>query len=164
MVGYKNGLVNTLRLWSAEAPETEFDYSSFQKGDYLKAVERKYSAESLSQVLYPDDSYYEGRKLRLKQQYFFVSAGLQSIVRRYKKRYVTLHDFSKKVALHINDTHPALVIPELMRILLDKEGMGWEEAWEITTQTVSYTNHTIMPEALEKWPLDLFRELLRVFL
>ncbi len=165
VVGYKNGLVNTLRLWSAEAPETEFDYSSFQKGDYLKAVERKYSAESLSQVLYPDDSYYEGRKLRLKQQYFFVSAGLQSIVRRYKKRYVTLHDFSKKVALHINDTHPALVIPELMRILLDKEGMGWEEAWEITTQTVSYTNHTIMPEALEKWPLDLFRELLpRIFM
>ncbi|HHY05449.1 MAG TPA: glycogen/starch/alpha-glucan phosphorylase [Clostridia bacterium] len=165
IVGYKNGLVNTLRLWSAEAPETEFDYASFQRGDYLKAVERKYSAESLSQILYPDDSFYEGRKLRLKQQYFFVSAGLQSIVRRYKKRHATLHNFPEKVALHINDTHPALVIPELMRILLDEEGMGWDEAWEITTHTVSYTNHTIMPEALEKWPIDLFKQILpRIFM
>jgi len=160
IVGYQNGLVNTLRLWSAEAPEAEFDFYSFQRGDYLKAVERKYSAESISQILYPDDSYYEGRKLRLKQQYFFVSAGLQSIVRRYKKRHATMHNFSEKVALHINDTHPALVIPELMRILLDEEGMGWDEAWQITTGTVSYTNHTILPEALEKWPIDLFKQLL----
>lgn len=158
--GYGNKLVNTLRLWSAEAPEEEFDYASFRRGDYLKAVERKYSAESISQILYPDDSYYEGRKLRLKQQYFFVSAGLQSIVRRYKKRHPTLHKFPEKVAIHINDTHPALVIPELMRILLDEEGMGWEEAWSITTATVSYTNHTTLPEALEKWPIDLFKELL----
>ena len=165
IVGYQNRLVNTLRLWSAEAPEAEFDYYSFQRGDYLKAVERKYSAESISQILYPDDSFYEGRKLRLKQQYFFVSAGLQSIVRRYKKSHATLHDFSEKVALHINDTHPALVIPELMRILLDEEGMGWDEAWEITTHTVSYTNHTILPEALEKWPIELFRQLLpRIFM
>ncbi len=160
MVGYRNNIVNTLRLWSAEAPEEDFDYSSFQRGDYMKAVERKYSAESVSQILYPDDTYYEGRKLRLKQQYFFVSAGLQSIVRRYKKQYLTFHSFSEKVAIHINDTHPALVIPELMRILLDEEGMGWDEAWKITTATVSYTNHTIMPEALEKWPLDLFKSLL----
>ncbi|MGI6145145.1 MAG: glycogen/starch/alpha-glucan phosphorylase [Clostridia bacterium] len=165
IVGYQNGLVNTLRLWSAEAPEAEFDFYSFQRGDYLKAVERKYSAESISQILYPDDSYYEGRKLRLKQQYFFVSAGLQSIVRRYKKRHATMHNFSEKVALHINDTHPALVIPELMRILLDEEGMGWDEAWQITTETVSYTNHTILPEALEKWPIDLFKQLLpRIFM
>ncbi|MGI6588423.1 MAG: glycogen/starch/alpha-glucan phosphorylase [Peptococcia bacterium] len=165
IVGYENGIVNTLRLWSAEAPEAEFDYYSFQRGDYLKAVERKYSAESLSQILYPDDSFYEGRKLRLKQQYFFVSAGLQSIVRRYKKRHATLHNFPDKVALHINDTHPALVIPELMRILLDEEGMGWDEAWEITTNTVSYTNHTILPEALEKWPIDLFKQILpRIFM
>ena len=165
MVGYRNNIVNTLRLWSAEAPEEDFDYSSFQRGDYMKAVERKYSAESVSQILYPDDTYYEGRKLRLKQQYFFVSAGLQSIVRRYKKQYLTFHSFSEKVAIHINDTHPALVIPELMRILLDEEGMGWDEAWKITTATVSYTNHTIMPEALEKWPLDLFKNLLpRIFM
>jgi len=165
IVGYQNGLVNTLRLWSAEAPEAEFDFYSFQRGDYLKAVERKYSAESISQILYPDDSYYEGRKLRLKQQYFFVSAGLQSIVRRYKKRHATMHNFSEKVALHINDTHPALVIPELMRILLDEEGMVWDEAWRITSETVSYTNHTILPEALEKWPIDLFKQLLpRIFL
>jgi len=165
IVGYRNGVINTLRLWSAEAPEAEFDFYSFQRGEYLKAVERKYSAESISQILYPDDSYYEGRKLRLKQQYFFVSAGLQSIVRRYKKRHATMHNFSEKVALHINDTHPALVIPELMRILLDEEGMGWEEAWQITTETVSYTNHTILPEALEKWPIDLFKQLLpRIFM
>ncbi len=160
LVGYRNNIVNTLRLWSAEAPEEDFDYSSFQRGDYMKAVERKYAAESVSQILYPDDTYYEGRRLRLKQQYFFVSAGLQSIVRRYKKRYLTFHNFPEKVAIHINDTHPALVIPELMRILLDEEGMGWDEAWPITVATVSYTNHTIMPEALEKWPLEMLQNLL----
>lgn len=160
LVGYRNGIVNTLRLWSAEAPEEEFDYYSFQRGDYMKAVERKYAAESVSQILYPDDSYYEGRRLRLKQQYFFVSAGLQSIVRRYKKSYLTFHTLPDKVAIHINDTHPALVIPELMRILLDEEGMSWEEAWKIVVATVSYTNHTIMPEALEKWPVEMFQNLL----
>ncbi|MDD4047907.1 MAG: glycogen/starch/alpha-glucan phosphorylase [Clostridia bacterium] len=161
IIGYHNDVINTLRLWSAEAPEEDFDYSSFRRGDYLKAVERKYSAESISQILYPDDSFYEGRKLRLKQQYFFVSAGLQSIVRRYKKKqHSTLHNFSQKIAIHINDTHPALVIPELMRILLDEEGMGWDEAWKITVATVSYTNHTTLPEALEKWPIGLFKELL----
>ena len=165
MVGYRNNIVNTLRLWSAEATEEDFDFSSFQRGDYMKAVERKYAAESVSQILYPDDTYYEGRRLRLKQQYFFVSAGLQSIIRRYKKRYLTFHSFPDKVAIHINDTHPALVIPELMRILIDEEGMGWDEAWRITVATVSYTNHTIMPEALEKWPIEMFRELLpRIFM
>jgi starch phosphorylase len=165
MVGYRNNIVNTLRLWSAEAPEEDFDFSSFQRGDYMKAVERKYAAESVSQILYPDDTYYEGRRLRLKQQYFFVSAGLQSIIRRYKKSYLTFHSFPDKVAIHINDTHPALVIPELMRILIDEEGMGWDEAWRITVATVSYTNHTIMPEALEKWPIEMFRELLpRIFM
>lgn len=160
IVGYKNEVVNTLRLWSAEAPERDFDLSSFNKGDYLKAVEYRYGVEAISEILYPEDSYHAGRVLRLKQQYFFVSAGLKSIVRRYKKRNISFEEFSDNIAIHINDTHPALCIPELMRILMDEEGLGWDEAWKITTSTISYTNHTIMPEALEKWPVDLFRELL----
>lgn len=165
IIGYKNNTVNTLRLWSAETPLKDFDLSSFSRGDYLKAVEHKYSVESISQVLYPDDSYHEGRVLRLKQQYFFVSAGLQSIVRRYRLGGHSIKDFDEKVAIHINDTHPAVAVPELMRILMDEEGLGWDEAWKITTNTISYTNHTIMAEALEKWPIDMFKSLLpRIFM
>lgn len=165
MVGYHNGMVNTLRLWSAEAVDREFDYPSFFRGEYLKSVENKYAEESISQILYPDDSFYEGLRLRLRQQYFFVSAGVQSIIRRYKKMHCPMADLANHVAIHINDTHPSLVIPELMRILIDEEGLGWDEAWEITVNTVSYTNHTTLPEALEKWPLDLVKELLpRIYL
>lgn len=165
IIGYDNHTVNTLRLWSAENPEKDFDLSSFSKGDYMKAVEHKCSVESISQVLYPDDSYAEGRKLRLKQQYFFVSSGLQSIVRSYKRTNNSIYDFDEKVAIHINDTHPAVAIPELMRILMDQEGVDWDTAWKITTNTISYTNHTILSEALEKWPIDMFKPLLpRIFM
>jgi starch phosphorylase len=160
ITGYKNETVNTLRLWSAENPEKDFDLSSFSKGEYMKAVENKYSVEAISQVLYPDDSYVEGRKLRLKQQYFFVSAGLQSIVKNYKLTNQNIKDFDEKVAIHINDTHPAVAVPELMRILMDQEGVDWDTAWKITTNTISYTNHTILSEALEKWPIDMFKSLL----
>lgn len=160
IVGYKNNTVNTLRLWSAETAVKDFDLSSFSRGEYLKAVENKYSVESISQVLYPDDSYHEGRVLRLKQQYFFVSAQLQSIIRGLKTGGHSLYDLDEKVAVHINDTHPAVAVPELMRILMDENNMDWDEAWRITTNTISYTNHTIMAEALEKWSVDLFRALL----
>lgn len=160
IIGYNNETVNTLRLWSAENPEKDFDLSSFSKGDYMKSVEQKYSVEAISQVLYPDDSYQEGRKLRLKQQYFFVSAGLQSIIRTYKLANSDIKDFDEKVAIHINDTHPAIAIPELMRILMDQEGVDWDTAWKITTNTISYTNHTILSEALEKWPIDMFKSML----
>ncbi|WP_425059568.1 Glycogen phosphorylase [Sporomusa carbonis] len=162
VIGANSGTVNTLRLWSAET--NYFDFPSFSKGDFLKAVEHKYSLEATSQILYPDDNYPEGKTLRLKQQYFFVSAGLQSIVRRYKRTYggdpSVLAKIYEKVAVHINDTHPALAVPELMRILMDEEGLGWDEAWNATTKTISYTNHTILPEALEKWPVDLVQTLL----
>ena len=165
IIGYKNGKVNTLRLWSAETPEKDFDLSMYSRGDYLKAVEHKYSIESISQVLYPDDTYSEGRQLRLKQQYFFVSAGLQSIVRRFKYAKHEIEDLDDRIAIHINDTHPAVAVPELMRILIDEEGFEWDEAWRITTNTISYTNHTILSEALEKWPIDMFKALLpRIFM
>ncbi|MBP2651605.1 MAG: maltodextrin phosphorylase [Firmicutes bacterium] len=160
IIGFDNEVVNTLRLWSAEALDSEFDYNTFNQGNYAKAVEYKYSVEAISEILYPDDSHYEGRLLRLKQQYFFVSAGLKSIIRYLKKNHPTIRVLPEKVAIHINDTHPALAVPELMRILIDEEGLEWEEAWEITVKTISYTNHTIMPEALEKWPVDIFRSLL----
>lgn len=160
IVGYQNDVVNNLRLWSAEPVSNEFDYSTFSRGDFLHAIEYKNSVESISQVLYPEDSFYEGKKLRLKQQYFFVSAGVQSIIRHYKKYIGDIRAFHEKVAIHINDTHPTLVIPELMRILLDEEGLSWDEAWRITSNTVSYTNHTILAEALEKWPVEMLKELL----
>ncbi|MGE4282957.1 MAG: glycogen/starch/alpha-glucan phosphorylase [Clostridia bacterium] len=160
IIGYDNNTVNTLRLWSAEASTRDFDFSSFSRGDYAKAVEYKYSVESISQVLYPDDSNHENKLLRLKQQYFFVSAGIQSIIRRYKKKYKDFNQLSDKIGIHINDTHPALAVPELMRILLDEENLSWTEAWSITINTISYTNHTIMSEALEKWPIDIFKALL----
>lgn len=160
IVGYENEIVNTLRLWSAEAVSKEFDFSSFSRGDFLQAIKYKNSVESISQVLYPEDSFYEGKILRLKQQYFFVSAGVQSIVRHFKKHGKDMELLDEKVAIHINDTHPTLVIPELMRILVDEEGIEWDTAWRITTNTVSYTNHTILAEALEKWPVDMFKQLL----
>lgn len=162
VVGANCNTVNTLRLWSAET--NTFDFSSFSKGDFLKAVEEKYSLEATSQILYPDDNYPEGKTLRLKQQYFFVSAGLQSIVRRFKRTHggtpADLSKFYNKIAIHINDTHPALAVPELMRILMDEEGLGWDQAWHITRHTISYTNHTILPEALEKWPIEMVKTLL----
>ena len=160
IAGYCNDTVNTLRLWSAEAVQTDFDYSSFSRGDYLKAVEYKYSVEAISQILYPDDQHPEGMVLRLKQEYFFVSAGIQSIVRHYKRKHESLENLDEKIGVHINDTHPALVIPEMMRILLDEEGMDWDSAWRITGNIVSYTNHTILPEAMEKWPVAMFKTLL----
>ena len=160
IVGYENGVANTLRLWSAEPVDNDFDYSSFSRGDYLKAIQYKNSVESISQGLYPEDSFYEGKMLRLKQQYFFVSAGIQSIVRHYRKYQRDIRAFYEKVAIHINDTHPTLAIPELMRILLDEEHLSWDEAWRITSNTISYTNHTILAEALEKWPVDMFKKLL----
>ncbi|WP_195266913.1 MULTISPECIES: glycogen/starch/alpha-glucan phosphorylase [unclassified Clostridium] len=160
VVGYQNEVVNTLRLWTAEPVSNEFDFSSFSRGEFLKAIEYKNSVESISLVLYPEDSFYEGKMLRLKQQYFFVSAGLQSIIRHYKKYNNNIHELDEKVAIHINDTHPTLAIPELMRILIDEEELSWEEAWRITQNTISYTNHTILAEALEKWPINMFKKVL----
>ncbi|KGN02167.1 maltodextrin phosphorylase [Clostridium novyi A str. 4570] len=162
IVGYENDTVNNLRLWSAETVEQDkdLDFSFFKYGNYSKAVEYKSSIESISQVLYPDDSQYEGKILRLKQQYFFVSAGIQSIIRNYKKRNKPITELDKYIAIHINDTHPSLAVPELMRILIDEEELDWDKAWDITTKTISYTNHTIMAEALEKWDINMFRELL----
>lgn len=160
IVGYKNEIVNTLRLWSAEPVNNEFDFSSFSRGEFLKAIEYKNSVESISLVLYPEDSFYEGKMLRLKQQYFFVSAGLQSIIRHYKKYNNNIQEIDEKVAIHINDTHPTLAIPELMRILMDEEQLSWEEAWRITQNTISYTNHTILAEALEKWSINMVKEIL----
>jgi len=157
VVGYLNNTVNNLRLWHAEAAETEVCETL---GCYRRVVEYRHSLESITQLLYPDDTDYEGKELRLRQQYFLVSAGLQDIVRRHRKQYGTLENLHHKIAIHINDTHPVLTIPELMRIFLDEEEMEWEKAWEITTSTVSYTNHTIMVEALEVWPVDIFRPLL----
>jgi starch phosphorylase len=160
IVGYQNNTVNTLRLWSAEALDSGLDYDSFNQGNYSKAMEYKYSVEAITEILYPDDNHYAGRLLRLKQQYFFVSAGLQSIIRYHKKHAAGVKNLPERVAIHINDTHPALAVPELMRILMDDEGLGWDEAWRITVNTIAYTNHTILPEALEKWPIEIFRDLL----
>ncbi|MDR1668713.1 MAG: glycogen/starch/alpha-glucan phosphorylase [Oscillospiraceae bacterium] len=160
--GYNNNTVNTLRLWRAESMEQEIDFTSFSRGDYIGARLNSYLAESISEVLYPDDSNYQNRVLRLKQQYFLCSAGLQSIIRTYRGKDKTrdLRGFADLVCIQINDTHPALAVPELMRLLMDEHGLGWNEAWSVTTRTIAYTNHTIMPEALEKWPVDTMRELL----
>lgn len=165
VIGYKNNTVNNLRLWSAETIGKDFDLDSFSKGEYVKAVEHKYSVESISQVLYPDDTRVDGKILRLKQQYFFVSAGIQSIIRTYKKRNIPINKLDEYVAIHINDTHPSVAVAELMRILVDEENLSWDDAWRITTNTIAYTNHTIMAEALEKWPIELFKKLLpRIFM
>lgn len=153
-------LINNLRLWSAEPLSSELDLALFNQGEFTQAISYKSQVEAISYILYPEDSNYSGKELRLKQEYFFVAAGLGAIVRSYKKRNGSLKDFSRYISIHINDTHPALCIPELMRILIDEEGMDWEETWNITVDTISYTNHTIMPEALEKWPVELFKNLL----
>ena len=157
--GYDALAVNTLRLWSAKAPE-DFDMTLFSRGEYVKALENKAMAETLSKVLYPADDHYEGKSLRLKQQYFFVSASIQSIIKKHLKYNASLDNLGDKISIHINDTHPALCIPELMRILLDEYGYSWDKAWEIVGKVVSYTNHTVMSEALERWPLGLFNSLL----
>ena len=159
VLGYKSSLVNTLHLWGARAVK-HMDMNLFGQGKYIDAVEEKELAEVISKVLYPEDNHLEGKSLRLKQQYFFVSATMQDIVGNFKDKGHDIRELADKIVIQINDTHPALSIPELMRILLDEEGLGWDEAWHITTNTFAYTNHTIMEEALEKWPADLFRDLL----
>ncbi|GMQ59573.1 glycogen/starch/alpha-glucan phosphorylase [Vallitalea sediminicola] len=159
IVGYNNNTVNTLRLWDAEAI-VGFDLESFDRGEYHKAVEQENLAKSIVEVLYPNDNHYMGKELRLKQQYFFISATVQQVINKFKQKHNDIHELPQRIAFHINDTHPSLTIPELMRILLDEEELEWEEAWEITTKTCAYTNHTIMSEALEKWPIELLSRLL----
>ncbi len=157
--GYGNNTVNTLRLWSAKASE-DFDLDYFNHGSYMRACERKVMTENISKVLYPNDNNYEGKELRLKQQYFFVSASVQDIVRRYKIHNPDLKNFSDKIAIQLNDTHPSLAIPELMRIFIDEEKLEWNDAWNICVKTFGYTNHTVLPEALETWPVELMEKLL----
>ena len=157
--GYHVGAVNKLRLWTAKAPN-DFDMQLFSQGQYLKSLEQKALAESICKVLYPADHHIEGKQLRLKQQYFFVSASIQSIFKKHLRDYGNLDTLPDQVAIHINDTHPTLCIPEMMRLLLDEYGYSWEKAWDIVTRTVAYTNHTVMAEALEKWPEELFKQLL----
>ena len=159
VAGYNTDHVNTLRLWDAKSPKP-IDMQLFSQGQYLKANEERAMADSISTILYPEDNHYEGKSLRLKQQYFFVSATIQSITRKHIQQYGTLKNFHEKNVIQINDTHPTLVIPELMRILIDDAGMGWDEAWHITTHCVAYTNHTVLSEALEVWPQQLFETLL----
>ena len=159
IVGYDNHIVNTLRIWDAE-PIVDFQLDSFDCGDYHKAVEQQNLAKTIVEVLYPNDNHYAGKELRLKQQYFFVSASLQAALEKYKKNHDDIHKLPEKMTIQMNDTHPTVAVAELMRLLLDEEGLGWDEAWEITTKTCAYTNHTIMAEALEKWPIDLFSRLL----
>ena len=159
IVGYDNHIVNTLRIWDAE-PIVDFQLDSFDRGDYHKAVEQQNLAKTIVEVLYPNDNHYAGKELRLKQQYFFVSASLQAALEKYKKNHDDIHKLPEKMTIQMNDTHPTVAVAELMRLLLDEEGLGWDEAWEITTKTCAYTNHTIMAEALEKWPIDLFSRLL----
>lgn len=155
--GYHSDAANKLTLWSAVVPQG-FDMAAFSRGDYARALEQNTMAETISKVLYPADDHIEGKRLRLKQQYLLVSASLQSILKEHCKQYGTLSNLADKVAVHINDTHPALCVPELMRLLVDQYEMGWDEAWEITCKCLSYTNHTVMAEALEHWQIDLFRE------
>ena len=159
IVGYGNHHVNTLRIWDAKAI-TDFQLDSFDRGDYHKAVEQENLAKTIVEVLYPNDNHYAGKELRLKQQYFFISASIQAAITKYKKTHDDIHKLPEKVIFQMNDTHPTVAVAELMRILLDEEELGWNEAWDITTKTCAYTNHTIMAEALEKWPIDLFSRLL----
>ena len=159
IVGYGNGIVNTLRIWDAEAI-VNFSLSDFDKGEYQKAVEQENLARTICEVLYPNDNHYAGKELRLKQQYFFVSASVQRAVARFKEHHSDIRELPNKVVFQMNDTHPTVAVPELMRILLDEEGLNWDEAWDICSKTCAYTNHTIMAEALEKWPIDLFKRLL----
>ncbi len=160
LCGYGSKIVNKLRLWSSKSPES-FDMKAFNSGDYARAIEEKELAEVISKVLYPEDNHTEGKELRLKQQYFLVSATLQWILREFEQR--NGKDWSKlpdKIVIHINDTHPTMAIPEMMRLLMDEKGLGWDEAWDIVTHVFAYTNHTVMSEALEKWPVDMFRRIL----
>ena len=160
VIGYGNNVVNTLRIWDAE-PINTFNLDSFDKGDYQKAVEQENLAKNIVEVLYPNDNHYAGKELRLKQQYFFISASLQTAVNKYKKAHNgDVTKMYEKVAFQMNDTHPSMAVAELMRILMDEENLTWEAAWEITTKCCAYTNHTIMAEALEKWPIELFSRLL----
>ena len=159
IVGYGNGIVNTLRIWDAQAIQC-FRLDSFDKGDYQKAVEQENLARNIVEVLYPNDNHYAGKELRLKQQYFFISASVQEAVEKYMRKHDDIKKLYEKVVFQLNDTHPTVAIPELMRILLDEYNLEWEEAWEVTTKTCAYTNHTIMSEALEKWPIELFSRLL----
>ena len=159
IVGYGNHIVNTLRIWDAEAI-VNFQLDSFDRGDYHKAVEQENLAKNIVEVLYPNDNHYAGKELRLKQQYFFVSASIQAAVAKFKKKHGDISKLPEKVTFQMNDTHPTVAVAELMRILLDEEDLGWNEAWDITTKCCAYTNHTIMAEALEKWPIDLFSKLL----
>ena len=159
IVGYGNHIVNTLRIWDAEAI-VDFQLDSFDRGDYHKAVEQENLAKNIVEVLYPNDNHYAGKELRLKQQYFFVSASIQAAITKFKKKHGDISKLPEKVTFQMNDTHPTVAVAELMRILLDEENLGWNEAWDITTKCCAYTNHTIMAEALEKWPIDLFSRLL----
>ena len=159
IVGYGNNVVNSLRIWDAQ-PVNTFNLSEFDKGDYQKAVEQKNLAKTIVEVLYPNDNHYSGKELRLKQQYFFISASVQRAIKKYKEKHDDIHKFYEKASFQLNDTHPTVAVAELMRILLDEENLEWDEAWEITTKTCAYTNHTIMAEALEKWPIELFSRLL----
>ena len=159
IVGYGNHVVDSLMIWDAQ-PKEEFSLDSFDRGDYDQAVEQENLARNLVEVLYPNDNHVKGKELRLKQQYFFVSASIQRALARFKKHHSDLHDLPKKVTFQMNDTHPTVAVAELMRILMDEEGLEWDDAWDITTRTCAYTNHTIMAEALEKWPIELFSRLL----
>ena len=159
VVGYGNHIVNTLRIWDAEAINT-FNLDSFDKGEYQKAVEQENLARTICEVLYPNDNHMAGKELRLKQQYFFISASVQRAVQKYKETHDDIRKFHEKVTFQLNDTHPTVAVAELMRILVDEEDLTWEEAWDVTTKTCAYTNHTIMAEALEKWPIELFSRLL----
>ncbi len=159
VVGYGNNVVNTLRIWDAEAPQ-EFNLESFDRGEYDKAVEEANLARTLVEVLYPNDNHISGKELRLKQQYFFISASVQRAILKFKENNEDIHDLPEKVVFQLNDTHPTVCVAELMRILMDEEGLEWDDAWDITTRTCAYTNHTIMSEALEKWPIELFSRLL----
>jgi len=157
--GYKTSTVNNLRLWQAKSTH-DFDFKTFHSGDYMAAVRRKTMSEVISKVLYPNDDNYSGKQLRLKQQYFFVTATLHDIIRKFRTQHKDLHKLPEKVAIQLNDTHPSIAIPEMMRILVDEQGMEWDEAWRITKATFAYTNHTVMAEALEKWPVSMFETLL----
>ena len=159
VVGYGNNVVNTLRIWDAEAPQ-EFNLESFDRGEYDKAVEEANLARTLVEVLYPNDNHISGKELRLKQQYFFISASVQRAILKFKENNDDIHDLPEKVVFQLNDTHPTVCVAELMRILMDEEGLEWDDAWDITTRTCAYTNHTIMSEALEKWPIEIFSRLL----
>jgi len=159
IMGYRNNTANTLRLWCAEAPES-FDFAVFNSGDYYGAVDQKVTSENISKVLYPNDTQVQGKQLRLEQQFFFVSCSLQDMLRIMRVQHIPLSQFHEKFTVQLNDTHPSIAVPELMRLLLDEHGLAWDEAWSITRRTFAYTNHTLLPEALERWPVDMFGELL----